>query len=157
MIKSNYIEAPEIYIRGDLREDDAAEVSIFLAGGITGCPDWQEKAVRALTPKYVVLNPRCKDFPTHDPSAARTQIEWEFQHLRKADVILFWFPPETLCPIVLYGLGAWTVMQHKALVIGVDYDYARRQDVLIQTHLVRPKQTIYDTLEETIAAANDLV
>src|SRR5438132_145293 len=84
--------------------------SVFLAGGITGCPDWQTDMVSLLAGSpVVVLNPRRKNFPIGDPNAAQEQIAWEYRHLRKADRILFWFSAATLNPIVLYELGAWSV------------------------------------------------
>ncbi|WP_443041424.1 nucleoside 2-deoxyribosyltransferase domain-containing protein [Streptomyces sp. B21-083] len=38
--------------------------------------------------------------------AAREQTAWEYEHLRIADVILFWFRAEAVQPIALYELGA---------------------------------------------------
>jgi hypothetical protein len=35
---------------------------------------------------------------------------WEHDHLRRSKAIMFWFPSETLCPITLYELGAWTIL-----------------------------------------------
>lgn len=130
------VEATTQYVRGP------DEDSIFLAGGITNCPDWQQDMVSLLQDSdLTLLNPRRKDFPIGDPNAALKQIAWEHNQLRNADKILFWFPHETLCPIVLYELGAWTVSD-KPIFIGVDPDYEKRQDVEIQTQLVRPKLEI---------------
>lgn len=134
-----YIEALQPY--------NGAESSLFLAGGITGCPDWQQKLVAFLveTP-LVLLNPRRAAFPIGDPDAAGKQIAWEHTHLRKADALAFWFPYETLCPIVLYELGAWSMTQ-KPLFVGVHPDYQRKQDVYIQTALVRPDVQVVSTLD----------
>ena len=60
-----------------------------------------------------LLNPRRKSFPIDIPGEAFRQISWEFHALRAATEILFWFPCETLCPIVLYELGAWSMMNQK--------------------------------------------
>jgi len=132
-----YIEAPTEY--------QGKEKSLFLAGGITNCPDWQAELTDLLKNEDVVLlNPRRANFPIHDPDAAQEQIEWEYRHLRKADAISFWFPKETMCPIVLYELGAHS-MTDKPLFVGVHPDYARRKDVEIQTGLVRPNiEIVYD-------------
>jgi hypothetical protein len=72
-----------------------------------------------------------------DAEAAPQQIAWEHHHLRLVDAILFWFPRETLCPIALYELGAWS-MTSKPLFLGVHPDYPRRQDIEVQTQLARP-------------------
>lgn len=134
-----YIESPEVYA--------GKEKSLFLAGGITGCFDWQWQMKILLKYAHIVLlNPRRKDFPINDPSAAKAQIEWEYKHLRKASAILFWFPCETLCPIVLYELGSWS-MTDKKLFVGVHPEYKRRQDVEIQTGLARPEIKIAYDLE----------
>lgn len=133
-----YIEAPNQFVV--TRE---TPLSIFVAGGITGCPDWQKQFCELLKDEDVVLlNPRRKDFPINRPSEAKKQIIWEFQHLRLADAIVFWFPHETLCPIVLYELGAWS-MTNKKLFVGIDPLYARRADVEIQTSLVRTIPIVY--------------
>lgn len=112
---------------------------LFLAGGITNCPDWQKEAVALLGkgPPLIVLNPRRAHFPIHNSSAAQQQITWEFEHLAQADMILFWFPCETLCPIVLYELGRWG-HSTKPLFVGTHPNYKRRHDVQIQMHLARP-------------------
>ena len=51
--------------------------SVFLAGGITKCREWQDEVVSALSSDEipgVLLNPRRKDFPIGDPDAAEKQI-----------------------------------------------------------------------------------
>ncbi len=120
---------------------------MFLAGGITGCPDWQQVMLDLLADMpLVVFNPRRANFPLHDPNAAEAQIKWEHGYLRKASAILFWFPCETLCPITLYELGAWTVLP-KPIFIGAHPDYQRKQDIEIQTALVRPEVRLALSLE----------
>ncbi len=137
---SNYIEAPEKF--------DGEGKSIFCAGGITGCPDWQAEMVKLLcSSDWTILNPRRANFPIDNPKASQEQIEWEYKHLRLAQAILFWFPQESICPIVLYELGAWSMTQ-KPLFIGIHPNYPRRQDVEIQTSLVRPDINIAYSLEE---------
>ena len=122
--------------------------SVFLAGGITGCPDWQQEMRQLLSDTdFILLNPRRSNFPIHDPNAARKQIAWEHNHLRKADSILFWFCKETIQPIVLYEIGAWS-MTDKPIFIGVHPEYQRRQDVEIQTELARREVRIVYSLQK---------
>ncbi len=121
--------------------------SIFLAGGITGCPDWQAEMAGVLKSENIdIFNPRRDSFPIGDPNAAYEQIIWERDHLHSASAILFWFPCETLCPITLYELGAWS-MTRKPLAVGCHPDYKRIADVRIQTGLVRPEITVVTSLE----------
>jgi hypothetical protein len=139
-----YVESPNEWT-------PLGERGVFLAGGITGCPDWQREMRDLLCESgLTLLNPRRKDFPIHDPGAAKAQIEWEHRHLRKADLILFWFCAATLNPIVLYELGAWS-MTDKPIAVGVETGYKRTDDVLIQTRLARPEVTVVSSLGELAA------
>lgn len=137
-----YYEPPDEYA------DDIE--SLFLAGGITGCPDWQQYACRQLEGSSIVLlNPRRKNFPMNDPSAALAQIKWEHKHLRKATAISFWFPAEAIQPIALYELGAWS-MTDKPMVVGAHPDYPRLQDVVVQTKLARPEVPVVASLDALV-------
>lgn len=126
-----YIEAPERYYTG--------EISIFLAGGITNCPDWQQEMRKLLKDlDIVVFNPRRKDFPIGVPNAVFDQIKWEFEFLNRADMILFWFARGSLNPIVLFEYGKWLMntrnkTNYKPIFVGIDPEYERRQDVELQT------------------------
>lgn len=121
----SYYEAPNFAPR-----------SLFLAGGITGCPDWQSEAVEKLRSYNVEFyNPRRKDFPIDNPDESEKQIYWERHHLEKADAILFWFPKETLCPITLFELGFWLGRKSKPIFVGYHKEYRRRMDVIIQCRL----------------------
>jgi len=115
-------------------------VTLFLGGGITACPLWQPEVIDRLShmDELTIFNPRREDFPIDDPDAAEEQIKWEHDMLRRADMISFWFPCETLCPITLYELGYWTAQAEWGMtkvVVGVHPEYARKQDVIIQTQL----------------------
>jgi len=103
----NYVECPQKF------EDDGKKISIFMAGGISGCSDWQtdlKEKLHSRISRLVLINPRRHNFNSKDESLTRGQITWEFQHLRLASAILFWFPKETLCPITLYELGCWNMV-----------------------------------------------
>ena len=136
-----YIEAPNTY------NQDLLGNSMFLAGGITNCPNWQQEMAQLLSStNLTLLNPRREDFPIGD-QAAFGQIGWEHNALRAVKSILFWFPRETICPIVLYELGAWS-MKDKPIFVGVHPEYKRRQDVEIQTGWVRPNVEIVYSLTD---------
>ncbi len=145
-----YVEAP--------KEAGALSTkSVFLAGGITGCPGWQEPMASALiegTKNLVVFNPRRANFPIHDPKAAEAQITWEHRHLRASSAVSFWFCKDTVQPIVLYELGAWS-MTSKSIFVGVEPGYPREQDVRIQTRLIRPEVQIASTLDGLVKQVVD--
>jgi hypothetical protein len=151
MLAMKYIECPDEW------SDAASDVSLFLGGGITGCPDWQsEMTLKLGNSDLTLLNPRRKQWDTNNESLGAEQIAWEHRHLLRACAILFWFPYETLCPITLYELGSWNV-RPKKLFIGCHPDYKRRRDVEIQTRLERPKQVIARSLNELAAQTLGMV
>lgn len=125
---------------------------MFLAGGITGCPDWQRQAAAALADRCVVLNPRRADYPAGDPQVAEEQVAWEHTHLRQATITLFWFPAQQVQPIALYELGTAAAQPARRLVVGAHPDYPRRHDLILQLSLARPDLTVHHTLDATIDA-----
>ncbi|MFA6089435.1 MAG: nucleoside 2-deoxyribosyltransferase domain-containing protein [Candidatus Woesearchaeota archaeon] len=142
----NYIQCPDNYIE---KSEYTVSVSIFLAGGISNCYNWQDNIVELFRNKkygdhIALINPRRENFDKTIPGLEKEQIEWEHKHLKLADIILFWFPSETVCPITLYELGTWS-SKEKHIFLGIDKNYERRLDVEIQTKLVRPEiKIVYD-------------
>lgn len=129
----------------------------FLAGGITNCEDWQNYAIDKLNSEegLVLLNPRRVDFDTSNLQDEAFQIQWEHERLVEATYCLFWFPPETLCPITLFELGKWLGWGKRGLVVGCHPDYKRRRDVVHQTQLMRPGFVVYSSLDDTINALKE--
>ena len=138
-----YIEAPHY----DL---EIARLNIFdnlfLAGSITGAQDWQKEMAYKkynvyntdvrLIDHFNVFNPRRANFDASDPSVEKEQITWEYHCIHQCRNILFWFAPETLAPITLFALGsALNTHHHERIFIGIDPEYKRKNDVIIQTSL----------------------
>ena len=142
------ITAPEHY------EPSDKDITVFLAGGITNCPNWQKQVIDTLSnDKYyyednldslVLFNPRRENFPIGDKTAAREQIQWEYNMIEKCDIFSMYFPSsDSDQPICMYELGRNILrMQMRfpsdwddRIVIGVEDGYKRKQDVLIQTQL----------------------
>ena len=145
------LEHPPFY-RGVLNGSPVGnnELSLFLGGGITGCRDWQAEVVEKLkNTNLVLLNPRRKHWPMNDPEASKNQISWEYEHLQTASMIMFWFSPETLCPITLFEYGKW-IVRNKPLFVGCDPEYSRIQDVIVQTRLERPYQQVHTNLDSLV-------
>jgi len=140
------VEAPKEYY-GLLRN---RWPSLFIAGGITGCEDWQKALIQSLQREEIIIyNPRRENFPIGDSSASEVQICWEFDKLLKADIVSFWFAFGTDNPIVLYELGMWGNSQPgRPIVVGVDEKYTRKTDVLFQTSLARPEIRVARTFAE---------
>jgi len=149
---TRYFEAPDYFepAPGD-------PLRVFLAGGITGCPDWQAPtAEELLDVGLTVFNPRRRAFPIDDPTEAPRQIAWEHHHLRAADVTLFWFPADQVQPIALFELGA-ALGEGRHIVIGAAPGYPRRLDIEHQVALAGSTRTVHtsmaDVLDEVIAHA----
>lgn len=125
---------------------------IFLAGGVTYSPDWQKEALEMLVDTdLVVANPRRDEIVSAVGDTVRRQIIWEFENLKSAKVVLFWFPnAETI--ITFLELGK-ELARKSNIVVGVDPDYNRRFDIETQVYLESPDAVIYSTLGETVQAA----
>lgn len=141
------IEAPnELLIKQPIR--------LFLAGGITNCENWQadiierllidsENKIHDYLSNVIVYNPRRQYFPIHIKEESHKQITWEYNKLKVADIICFWFSRGSLNPIVLYEYGKFITNNTKKIIVGIDPDYERKMDVEIQTKLEKTELCIY--------------
>jgi hypothetical protein len=147
------VTAPDLLVERD-------GISVFLAGGITGCPDWQSEVIELLREDInlrgsvgdnaYVLNPRRPDFDVNNHTLSEQQIRWEFEHINRADLMLFWFPAETLCPITLYELGR-AVGSNKKVFIGIHPEYKRKFDLEVQCGLLTGgRNVISSTMEDLV-------
>lgn len=145
-----YLEAPNEPGRWPL-----GPKSVFLAGGITGCYDWQRTVLMYLKDaNLVVCNPRRENFPSPTSrEIAQEQISWEHRYLRDCDLVAIWFPCETLCPITLLELGT-LLRSNKPLVVGIHPGYARKMDLEIQIPLYRNDVRIVNFLPDF---ANEII
>jgi hypothetical protein len=125
--------------------------SLFLAGGISNCPDWQSELIALLSDynNLTIFNPRRPNYPMDNPNEAYKQIKWEYDQLKTADMIVVWFSKGSINPIVLYELGIWVNARPEVpAFIGIDPGYERAEDVLIQTKLARQEITVVDSLDK---------
>lgn len=130
-------------------EEDAERLAIFLAGGITGCDDWQSEMEQMLSgTDFITFNPRREGmFDTIQPEWGEEQIRWEVDHMSMADIILFWFPKEGMCMITLFELGK-CLGSGKRVLVGCDPEYIRAFDIHTQLRLMRPDIKISSSLED---------
>lgn len=129
--------------------------TVFLAGGITNCKEWQKAVIRELEYEDVSLfNPRQEHFDVSDRSASYNQILWEFERLEQMDVFSMYFCNDNSDqPICMYELGRNIVrMQNrspsdwdKRILISVEDGYKRKSDVLIQTELATRNKVFVET------------
>ncbi len=109
---------------------------VFIAGGITGCRDWQQEFVGVFKEYHkgddvVLYNPRRSDYNIDDEEE---QITWEYKMIDDSDIVAFWFSSETVQPITLFELGK-VLGSGQRVIIGIDPEYPRMNDVKIQSQL----------------------
>ncbi len=88
--------------------------SVFLAGSIEmgAAENWQERIERELhgMENICILNPRRDDWDSswkqeiEDPQF-NEQVNWELNAMERADLIVFYFSPETKSPVSMLELG----------------------------------------------------
>lgn len=142
-----YIECPQ--------KVDTLKYKVFLAGGASNCRQWQTEVISKLyNLDIALLNPRRKNFDVTDKDMETEQIYWEHNAFKKAHLMVFYFCHETVCPITLFELGK-QVMVNKPIIIGMDENYSRKNDVIIQTKLERPEVPIVTGLDRFIDKITD--
>jgi len=125
----------------------SGDTLVFLAGGITDCPEWQKEVIKKLNIEdnhVIICNPRRDNFPIHDPNASYEQIEWEYKALNKCYIFSIMFCESTSDqPICFYELGRYIERMKlrfpkdwkNRIIVSCDDEFKRIQDVLIQTKL----------------------
>lgn len=125
--------------------------SLFLAGGITNCPDWQNVIVNELTEFEIsIFNPRRKIFNIEIAEESQKQIIWEYKRLREADILIFWFSEGSINPITLFEYGS-ALERNQKIFVGTHHNYERKTDIMIQTKLRQPEINVNHSLESLIA------
>lgn len=143
------VTAPNDYAAGGV-------ISVFLAGGISDCWNWQEAVINKLREmeengydmrSLVVFNPRRPSFDVGNPGDTTKQINWEYYWLDCCDIFSMYFcNSESVQPICMYELGRNLLKKSNdweddgncycsSVLISIEKGYKRTDDVLIQTEL----------------------
>lgn len=140
--------------------------TVFLAGGISNCKEWQKAVMQELKDTDVsIFNPRQEYFDITDKFASYKQIQWEFERLEQMDIFSMYFCNDNSDqPICMYELGRNIVrMQNRfptdwqnRIVISVEQGYRRAEDVIIQTRLCAPNVNV-DKDATTVRHANRIL
>lgn len=149
-------------------------ISVFLAGGISGCWNWQEAVINKLKEmeenghdmrSLVLFNPRRPSFDVDNPGDTKAQINWEYYWLDCCDIFSMYFcNSESVQPICMYELGRNLLKKSNdwenddscycsSVLISIEKGYKRTDDVLTQTELatsglIRPY--VYEDPNEAI-------
>jgi hypothetical protein len=149
----------EILIAPDYLKDRSKR-TLFLAGGISNCPDWQAIAIKKVieVPQLIIMSPRRPYFDINEPKLTMEQITWEHHHLALAGIIMFWFAEGSTNPITLFEYGRWGRLGEKRktwserrIFVGTDPNYPRNMDVKIQTSLDNGEY-VHDSLDAMLDA-----
>ena len=128
--------------------------TIFLAGSIEmgSAEDWQIRIENELSNHRVtIFNPRRDDWDSSWEQRAYNsefsyQVNWEMDHLEKADIIFMYFSPGTKSPISLLELG---LHANDNMIVCCPEDFWRRGNVEIVCQ--RKGLSIFDNLEDAIS------
>lgn len=139
---------------------DSSKPRLFLAGSIEmgKATDWQATVTQALADVDVLIcNPRRQAWDASWPQSIHfppfvEQVEWELEALERADLILFYFAPDTKAPITLLELG---LNAQRKLLVCCPEGYWRKGNVDVVCR--RYGITQVDTLEELISRARKFI
>ena len=132
-------------------------VSVFLAGSIEmgSAEDWQVKVEDTFKNlgEITFYNPRRDDWnsawtQTEATKEFNGQVNWELNHLEKADIIFMYFDPNTKSPISLLELGLYASKGN--LIVCCPEGFWRKGNVDIVCN--RYRIPMYDNLESAIGA-----
>lgn len=130
-------------------------IKIFLAGSIEmgKAEDWQAMIPELFKDRndLTFFNPRRDDWDSsweqkESNPQFNYQVNWELDHLDKADIIFMYFSPETKSPISLLELGLYANLE-KMMVCCPD-DFYRKGNVDIVC--ARFNIPVYNTLDAAI-------
>ena len=141
-------------------------VRLFLAGSIEqgSAEEWQQKVINDLnkyeTKKDIeVFNPRRLQWDSswpNDPAFEefKNQVDWELNYLTIADVVFFWFDPNTKSPISLLELGI-VLNSEQYVVIYCPKEFYRYGNVKITANYFG--ETVYTDPDQAIEALSRLL
>ena len=137
--------------------DSTNKLTIFLAGSIEmgAAEDWQVKVKNAIdTPSRLLLNPRRDDWDSSwiqsiDNPQFNEQVNWELGSMEEAEVIIFYFAPDTKSPISLMELGLHVKDESKWLFVCCPDGFWRKGNIEILCD--RYGRLIWNDLDEMLS------
>lgn len=150
------IKAPNKYKIG-------SDPVVFLAGSIEmdKAERWQDRVVAAFSKiNGQILNPRREVFAVTEAQEATNpyfskQVNWELDGLEDADLVLFYFDPNTKSPISLMELGLVAGGSGAAIVVCCPPGFWRRGNVEILCD--RNGIHMVNTLDELVEYAKHIL
>lgn len=132
---------------------------VFLAGSIEmgQAENWQQRCEREIV-GATILNPRRDDWDlswvqSKDHTLFFEQVTWKLKAQEDADLIVFYFAPDTAAPITLLELGLRCSYESRDTIVCCPKGFYRSGNVEIVCD--RYGITFVDTLDLLIEVAND--
>lgn len=138
------VTAPTMY------DAKTSHTTIFLAGGINKCWEWQQacldeierlsKEKKVNTDNMIVYNPRRPYFkPDAKVHEIDEQVHWEYHYLERCDIFSMYFcESESTQPICMYELGRNVAKKQQnkdgadKVIVSAESNYSRYLDVALQ-------------------------
>ena len=138
----------------NIAKRDRSRKTIFLAGSIEQgkAENWQKRLEQLHKDEYNVLNPRREGWDSSweqsiEAPQFNQQVKWELTGLDQADVIVFYFSPDTKSPISLLELGLYANSHKEIYVICPDGFWRKRNvDIICEKYNLQ----LIESLEEYI-------
>lgn len=124
----------------EIEEEDYIKYMVFLAGSIEmdKAINWQNELGMELEkiPNLTILNPRRAEWNSSweqkiDNKFFKEQVDWELDGIESADMVIFYFDPNTKSPITLLELGivSQLVLTGKKMIICCPEGFYRKGNV----------------------------
>lgn len=134
---------------------DFYKPTVFLAGSIEmgSAEDWQSKVAKHLDSyNFDVYNPRREDWDSSwkqeitDPQFYQ-QVNWELEHIEKADFVIMNLLPDTQSPISLLELGLLAKYPDKLLVVCPEGFWRKGNvDIVCNKYNIRQFESVSDVV-----------
>ena len=145
------------------REQLPHHIDLFMAGGISGCWNWQDALYRAVSyhldsllptgweldhKPFTIASPRRAHGLEKDGKAASEQIAWEYEAMSRTAFTSFYFTRDTVQPITLLELGKHLAQPWGSCIVACELGYERAFDVYAQTNLSLQDATLNHGVEK---------
>lgn len=144
------------------REQLPEHIDLFMAGGISGCWNWQDALYQAVAyhldrllptgweldnKPFTIASPRRAHGLEKDGNAAAEQIAWEYAAMSRTAFTSFYFTRDTVQPITLLELGKHLSQPWGNHITACEIGYERAFDVYTQTTLSLEDATLNPGVE----------
>lgn len=157
--RTSILFTPDTINRSQLPE----HVDLFMAGGISGCWNWQDALYQAVSyhldsllptgwelnnKPFTIASPRRAHGLEKDGNAAAEQIAWEYAAMSRTALTSFYFTRDTVQPITLLELGKHLSQPWGNCIVACELGYERAFDVYTQTNLSLEDTALNPGVEE---------